>query len=81
MKSKQAWISVDDRLPDMLELVLCKVGTKVNPIRIYNRKKSNFSEEWDWHDNGMNIFVYKHFVTHWQPLPALPTPQNDKETV
>ena len=69
--AQSAWISVEDRLPEIDEFVLVcrnwrgKLVQCVDRIRLYyDREKPE--EEQKWYG-----FMYSD-ITHWQPLPAPP---------
>lgn len=57
------WISVKDRLPDVLESVLVLYAPT-------NKAKNDYRMEcWNWPETE----VYEiQFITHWMPLPAPP---------
>ena len=70
--AQSAWISVEERLPEIDESVLVcrnwrgKLVQCVDKIRLcYDREKPDGEQKWYG-------FMYSD-ITHWQPLPAPPT--------
>jgi hypothetical protein len=63
MVDVNGWISVKDRLPEVLESVLILYAPN-------NEARNDYRMEcWNWPENP----VYEtQFVTHWMPLPTLP---------
>ena len=54
-----SWISVDERLPENGEYVLCVSGAGIIQIALF--------------DSSVYVYgFYSNSVTHWQPLPAPP---------
>jgi len=68
----EGWIDVKDRLPDTagVFLVICDRGVQsYHPIiGVFNR---DFDSPYPWSVPGTAT------VTHWMPLPAAPSPQED----
>ena len=65
------WISVKDRLPPPLEVVVLVVPT----TKIYRKIwqgiiEENMVDEIEWYADGFN--VKRGVVTHWMPLPEAP---------
>ena len=59
------WIKVEDKLPKKFENVLCLFPKKDYGSKIaisYNEGRGYFADQFKWGK-----------VTHWQPLPELPT--------
>lgn len=69
----EGWIDVKDRLPDTagVFLVICDRGVQsYHPIiGVFNR---DFDSPYPWSVPGTAT------VTHWMPLPAAPSPQEEK---
>ena len=64
MDEKPRWISVEERLPEAGERVLCDCRAN-----IYEVMKMRTDGDWVCDTNH----VYMHsFVTHWMPLPQAP---------
>ena len=60
------WISVDERLPDVLEVrVKLLDGSEVN---CWAQSDGDFY----WKCGGSEMFISEHQVTHWMPLPQPP---------
>lgn len=57
------WISVDDRIPDSDQDVLCWTSFNVCIIGSYDG---------EWNGDLRGEYVGEEFVTHWQPLPSPP---------
>lgn len=59
------WISVEDRLPEHGDVVLCWHKAKDYPIVLQLDKRSGcwLDDQWDY---GMGL------ITHWMPLPEPP---------
>ena len=74
------WISVDDRLPgDELEHHLRGGGIKVlvtNGEHIYVASYWNWWPEGEWKREGSPRYVR---ITHWMPLPLLPSQIEEQE--
>ena len=67
----QEWISVDDRLPEEGEYVLCVLkgfnyGGKIQVCKFVPADKFKDKPYFEHFRNGFP------FVTHWMPLPQLP---------
>lgn len=58
------WISVEDRLPAVLEAVIV-LYAPTNAARNDHRM-----ECWNWPEGELNEIKY---ITHWMPLPAPPS--------
>ena len=59
------WIKVEDKMPKKFENVLCLFPEKDYGSKIevsYNEGNEYFADQFKWGK-----------VTHWQPLPELPT--------
>lgn len=54
------WISVDDRLPEYNKEVMCTDGKYIRVVKFMKKK---------WVYNYCNIV----WITHWVPLPELPS--------
>jgi hypothetical protein len=57
-----SWISVDDRLPDDLQVVLCAFNRVEVDTAIYSERR--FMDTC--------CACKRYLVTHWQPLPEPP---------
>ena len=56
------WISVDERLPDVLEVrIKLADGSEVN---CWAQSDGDFY----WKGGGSEMFILEHQVTHWMPL-------------
>lgn len=56
------WISVEDRLPDVLEVrIKLADGSEVN---CWAQSDGDFY----WKGGGSEVFISEHQVTHWMPL-------------
>ena len=60
---KQEWISVDERLPEKEEIVLCCLGLVMN---VYTYRGDNI-----WEDS-YGYYQKDEPTTHWMPLPEFP---------
>lgn len=63
--ARPKWISVKERLPDVLESVLV-VYKPTN-----EQKNDHRMECWNWPENIENVYEIR-FITHWMPLPEPP---------
>ena len=63
---KQEWISVNDRLPEKMEWVLCACRGNIIEVLRYDHIMD------DWDTTMPNRGYFKNFVTHWMPLPEPP---------
>ena len=64
---REGWVSVEDRLPDQLELKI----KLIDGSEIYAWYQSD--GDYYWNCGGREIFIDESNVTHWQPLPVAPT--------
>lgn len=60
---KQEWISVEERLPEIEQIVLCCLGLVQN---VYTYKGNNI-----WEDS-YGYYQKDEPITHWMPLPEPP---------
>ena len=67
---KTEWISVDERLPEREEIVLCCLGLVQN---VYTYKGDNI-----WEDS-YGYYQKDEPITHWMPLPEAPKMKGGKE--
>lgn len=67
---KAFWISVDEKLPEEDEYVLCKLSDVFNNEIWMGKWKPDF-ERWYIHRKTNELYSVNG-VTHWQPLPSLP---------
>lgn len=63
---KPKWISVNERLPEPMEWVLCACRAKIIEVLRYDHIMD------DWDTTMPNRCFMKGFVTHWMPLPEPP---------
>lgn len=72
-QSEGEWISVDDRLPELLQDVLCYRGNfKGDLMNTYT-----YLGQGMWKDDyGINYSTEEDGITHWMPLPT--PPKEDK---
>ena len=71
---KNAWISVDDRLPDQTdEHVLICTSTGFTELLYYNTLLG-------WHKfaEGPDGGYWKRHITHWMPLPEFPEHESEE---
>ena len=68
---RDRWISVEERLPEENGFYLVKVGSSYNPVRVYRYEPDEMFDGNLWRGND-GSYMYKHFVTHWKPLPLPP---------
>lgn len=66
---REGWVSVEDRLPELYELVL--VFQDMTGICL--RQLQGSVNETEWYDENNNYDDSELDITHWQPLPAAPT--------
>ena len=66
------WISVDERLPDAGERVLCYCRAN-----IYEVMKMRTDGAWVHNDKVYDSTYMGGFVTHWMPLPAPPKEEHE----
>jgi hypothetical protein len=72
----QKWISVEDRLPDKNDDVLCSRGNHIGALMdVYT-----YVGDYKWCDTyGYRISTEDEGITHWMPLPEPPKENcNDK---
>lgn len=68
--AQSAWISVEDKLPELNKEVL--VAWTDGVIGFASRIKSECKEErWNWDIAAL----FDETITHWQPLPEPPKPE------
>ncbi len=65
----EEWISVEDELPKMGEMVLIADGEEVYP---YTAGREFIGANWEWNNGYEEGIVEKWLVTHWMPLPDSP---------
>ena len=73
------WISVEDRLPEAWNRVFCRVQIQGDyPCIVHFEGYYNKSCEWiDWCGDTGSLDGWS--VTHWQPLPAPPSKEDDEK--
>ena len=68
------WISVEDRMPE-LELDVLTMTNKNEPILDHRTKRYEGEPYW-WasEDEIAGWMDEEEYITHWMPIPKLPTP-------
>lgn len=81
-KTQNEWISVNDRLPEILEEVFVLILPEEGDIT-YDIGYISTGGFWDtvWHDSNEPQKVKNDFITHWMPIPNLPSDYEDADEI
>lgn len=70
------WISVKDRLPEQLEIVLCYFDFDGMLPKCLTGFRGN---DGNWKATSANVNLSMHYPSHWQPLPPPPPRESSFE--
>jgi len=70
--NKEGWVRVENRLPEVGEIVLVWVGDSAN-----TSVKHFYTSSGKWKSLEKTILPEYYIITHWQPLPTPPTDSNE----
>ena len=76
------WVSVKDRLPEILEEVFVLILPEEWDIT-YDIGYINTAGYWEtvWHDSREPQKAQTDFITHWMPIPKLPSDYEDADHI